>query len=95
MRIATLRIHVALRPRHKEAGRLMQPVQALEIDVAAIHDVKGAGFELEIVNTPQSAFSAVPSGGYAGIMVIVQDRRHCLLTYRAGIKRRSERLPTG
>ena len=49
VRIATLRIHVALRPRHKEASRLMQPVQALEIDVAAIHDVEGAGFRNQLI----------------------------------------------
>ena len=28
----------------KEAARLMQPIEPLEIDVAPIHDVKGAGF---------------------------------------------------
>ncbi len=41
-RVAALRIHVALRPGHKEAACLLQPVQALEIDVATIHDMEGA-----------------------------------------------------
>jgi len=49
MRIATLRIHVALCPRHEDASRLMQPVEALKADVASIHDVGGAGFRNQLI----------------------------------------------
>lgn len=49
MRIATLRVHILLRAGDKEAAGLMQPIQAQEVDVAAIHDVKSPGFRNQLI----------------------------------------------
>jgi len=49
-RTATPRHYVALRARHKEAARLMKPIQAVEIDVAAVHDAEGAAFRGQVID---------------------------------------------
>ena len=49
MRVTTQRVHVALGARDKEAARLMQAIESLEVDVAPIHDVKGVGFGGQLI----------------------------------------------
>src|SRR5580658_2924385 len=44
MRIAPLRIHIPLGASDEETAGLMQAIQPLEIDIAAIHDVESPGF---------------------------------------------------
>ena len=41
--VAALGLEIGLGARDEEGPRLVQPVQALEIEIAPVHDVEGAG----------------------------------------------------
>lgn len=43
MRIPPLGIEVGFGARYKEAARVVQAMEALEVDIASVHDVEGAG----------------------------------------------------
>ena len=43
MRIAALGFEIGLGARHKEAARFVQAMKPLEVDIASVHDVEGAG----------------------------------------------------
>lgn len=68
-RIATLRVHVALRPghkEHKETSRLIRPVPALEVDLAAIHDVESTDFGNQLIEDAHVVQLDVADGDKAG-----------------------------
>ena len=48
-RIPPMSVHVRFGACHKESTSLMHHMQAAKIDVAAIHDIDGAGFRDEEV----------------------------------------------
>jgi hypothetical protein len=59
MRIVTLSVHVALSPPDKGVDRQMQPVQVLEVAIAAIHGVEGPAFGNQLIENDDDVQLAV------------------------------------
>ena len=63
--LAPLGLQVGLGARHKEAACLVQPMQALEIDIPSIHDVEGARLgdqQIEHIHVVQFAIADMDEG---------------------------------
>src|SRR5712691_8439378 len=66
MRVAALHLEIRLTAGHEEAAGLVEAIQALEVEEAAIHNVEGAGLGqqlVEDVDLVHLAITNVDEGG--------------------------------
>ena len=66
MRIPPLGVEVGFGARHKEAARVVQTMEPVEVDIASVHDVEGAGLgdqQVEDIDVVQFAVADVQECG--------------------------------
>ena len=85
--MATLGVHVPLGAGENETRRLMQSVQALEVDVAAVHDVESAGFRNHLIEDVDVVELAIADKDETGDITAQIEKRVHLYRGLGGSKR--------